>query len=125
MLASIVGLDAESLVFRSYRILVMMDWGAAYNMGRPTSIHDEEYVFLRTYLLIMSVLADRLGSMDLGLPIECDDEYWISPDGEPTFQQPPGKPSKISFFTSQLRLVQILAFALRTIVSRCHVSTRA
>ncbi len=55
--------------------------------------------------------------MDLGLPIECDDEYWISPEGEPIFQQPLGKPSKVSFLTSYIRLAQILAFAVRTIVS--------
>ena len=55
--------------------------------------------------------------MDLPLPIECDDEYWTDSSGKPVFTQPPGKPSKIAFFVSYLRLVQILAFALRTVVS--------
>ena len=55
--------------------------------------------------------------MDLGLPIECDDEYWLSSDSERPFQQPRGKPSKICFFTNYIRLCQILAFAVRTVVS--------
>lgn len=59
-------------------------------------------------------------SMDLGLPIECDDEHWLSPDGEPLFQQPPGKPPKTTFFTNYIRLAQILAFAVRTIVGVYH-----
>ncbi|PIL25372.1 transcription factor [Ganoderma sinense ZZ0214-1] len=87
----------QELMRRAFWILVLMDWGAAYNTGRPTSIHDED--------------------MDLGLPKECDDEYWISPDGEPLFRQPAGKPSKVSFFTTYIRLAQILAFAVRTIYS--------
>lgn len=37
-------LIVNSRALRVRRILVIMDWGAAYNMGRPTSIHDEEYV---------------------------------------------------------------------------------
>jgi hypothetical protein len=55
-------------------------------------------------------------SFDLDLPTECDDEYWEDPDPEKAFKQPPGKPSKVSFFISYLKLNQILGFALRTIV---------
>ena len=56
-------------------------------------------------------------SFDLELPIECDDEYWLTPEGKPLFKQPLEKPSKVSAFVYSIRLGQILAFALRTIVS--------
>ena len=56
-------------------------------------------------------------SFDLDLPVECDDEYWSPTDPKDAFKQPPGKPSKMSFFIAYLKLSQILAFALRTIVS--------
>ena len=58
-----------------------------------------------------------LPSFDLALPTECDDEYWLTPEGEPLFKQPPGKPSKVTAFVYMLRLGQILAFSMRTIVS--------
>lgn len=57
-------------------------------------------------------------SFDLDLPVECDDEHWSPPDPKDAFKQPPGKPSKMSYFIAYLKLSQILAFALRTIVSR-------
>ena len=60
-------------------------------------------------------------SFDLDLPLECDDEYWTHPDPEQAFKQPPGKPSAITFFNCYIRLHQILAFALRTIVSWSNV----
>lgn len=56
-------------------------------------------------------------SFDLDLPVECDDEYWSPSDPKDAFKQPPGKPSKLSYFIAYLKLSQILAFALRTIVS--------
>jgi hypothetical protein len=62
-------------------------------------------------------------SFDLDLPTECDDEYWSPQDPGDAFKQPPGKPSKMSYFIAYLKLSQILAFALRTIVSSvtsCH-----
>ena len=63
-------------------------------------------------------------SFDLDLPAECDDEYWSPQNPEDAFKQPQGKPSKLSYFIAYLKLSQILAFALRTIVSSatsCHV----
>ena len=56
-------------------------------------------------------------SFDLELPLEVDDEYWEHPDPTKAFKQPPGIPCSISYFISFLKLNQILAFALRTIVS--------
>ncbi|KAI0312122.1 fungal-specific transcription factor domain-containing protein [Amylostereum chailletii] len=40
-----------------------------------------------------------LDSIDLEFPIECDDEYWLHPDPEKAFKQPPGKPSKVSYYS--------------------------
>ena len=55
--------------------------------------------------------------MDLPLPIECDDEYWVVSGSELTFSQPPEKPSKITAFNYMLRLTRIHAKAYREIVS--------
>lgn len=56
-------------------------------------------------------------SFDLELPLEVDDEYWTPSDpSQPVFKQPAGKPSMISGFISMLKLTQIMAHALRTIV---------
>ncbi|KAF9467428.1 fungal-specific transcription factor domain-containing protein [Collybia nuda] len=54
---------------------------------------------------------------DIEFPIECDDEYWNHPDPSLNFQQPPGKPSSMSFFICYLRLMDILAYAMRYIYS--------
>jgi hypothetical protein len=51
------------------------------------------------------------------LPIDCDDEYWENDDPNLAFKQPPGKPSKVAFFISLIKQQEILASALRTIVS--------
>ncbi len=55
-------------------------------------------------------------SIDVDLPIACDDEYWTNPDPNLAFKQPEGKPSTMCFFNCALRLAQIHAFALRTVV---------
>jgi hypothetical protein len=54
--------------------------------------------------------------MDIDLPLEVDDEYWEHPDPALAFQQPAGKPSKVTSFVQTIKLYQILSFALRTIV---------
>ena len=72
---------------------------------------DKRYDFTRTLTINLDP------SFDLDLPAECDDEYWSPPDPKDAFKQPPGKPSKMSYFIAYLKLSQILAFALRTIVS--------
>ena len=48
--------------------------------------------------------------------IECDDDYWNTGDPETDFKQPPGKPSKVAYFNCFCRMMQIMAFAYRTIV---------
>ena len=52
------------------------------------------------------------------MPAECDDEYWFHDDPAQAFKQPAGKPSIISAFNALIRLMQIQAATLRTIVSR-------
>ncbi|KAG6919334.1 hypothetical protein DXG01_006880 [Tephrocybe rancida] len=54
---------------------------------------------------------------DVDLPIECDDEYWEHTDPALAFQQPPGKPSVIAYFNCYIRLMDILAYAMRAIYS--------
>lgn len=63
-------------------------------------------------------------SFDVELPVDCDDEYWNTGDPNTDFKQPLGKPSRISYFNCIIRLNQILAFALRTIVSNLFVELR-
>jgi len=67
--------------------------------------------------VVRTLTVDLDSSFDLDLPVECDDEYWSPSDPKDAFKQPPGKPSKMSYFIAYLKLSQILAFALRTIVS--------
>ena len=55
--------------------------------------------------------------MDVDPPLIVDDEYWITDNSELSFQQPPGKPSHTEAFTLWLKLTQISAFAVRTLVS--------
>ncbi|PIL25452.1 transcription factor [Ganoderma sinense ZZ0214-1] len=85
----------EELWRRAFWILMLLEWMQGYGFGRPCSIHDEDF--------------------DLALPTECDDEYWLTPEGKLLFRQPPGQPSKVSGFVQLLRLGQILSFANRTI----------
>ena len=35
---------SRRLIFKFYRVLVLMEWVTGYGLGRPSSIHDEEYV---------------------------------------------------------------------------------
>jgi hypothetical protein len=73
-------------------------------LGYPTRIHDS------------------YASFDVDLPMEIDDEYWEN-EHEPdqAFKQPAGKPSILTYFVSLIKLMQILAVALRTIVSHAHL----
>ena len=74
--------------------------------------------------IFRSLITALRRSIDVDLPIACDDEYWLNPDPNLAFKQPEGKPSIVTFFNCALRLAQINAFALRTIVrisALCHV----
>ncbi|KIM80404.1 hypothetical protein PILCRDRAFT_789690 [Piloderma croceum F 1598] len=87
----------DELWKRAFWCLVTLDRHMSQALGRPCAIQDEDF--------------------DLEFPLDCDDEYWEDPDPEKAFKQPPGKPSKVSFFVSYVKLNQILGFALRTIYS--------
>ncbi|KAJ4490980.1 fungal-specific transcription factor domain-containing protein [Lentinula aciculospora] len=52
---------------------------------------------------------------DADMPLECDDEYWEHADPKQAFQQPPGKPSSMSFWICFLKLINILSLTLHTI----------
>jgi len=83
---------------RAFWVLVVLDRLMSASFGRPCAIQEEDF--------------------DVDLPVEIDDEYWEN-EHEPdqAFKQPTGKPSILSYFVSLIKLIQILAVALRTIVS--------
>ncbi|KAJ7224319.1 fungal-specific transcription factor domain-containing protein [Mycena pura] len=87
----------DELWKRAFWVLVLLDRIMSAHFGRPCAIQDEDF--------------------DLDFPIDCDDEYWDSLDPAMAFQQPKGKPSRISAFIAFLRLCHVLSFALRTIYS--------
>ncbi|KAI0644476.1 fungal-specific transcription factor domain-containing protein [Trametes meyenii] len=82
---------------RAFWCLVAFDRNTSFLLGRPCALQDEDF--------------------DVDLVEECDDEYWDANDPNMPFKQPPGKPSKVSFLNCFNRLMQILAFASRTIYS--------
>ncbi|KAJ3553324.1 hypothetical protein NP233_g12670 [Leucocoprinus birnbaumii] len=87
----------DELWKRAFWVLASIDRHVSAALGRPCAIHDEDF--------------------DVDLPVDCDDEYWEHPDPEKRWKQPPGKPSRVSFFLCFLKLNQVLAFSLRTIYS--------
>ncbi|KAG6845076.1 hypothetical protein H0H87_000980 [Tephrocybe sp. NHM501043] len=54
---------------------------------------------------------------DVDLPIECDDDYWDHVNPSLAFKQPPHKPSEVAYFNSYIKLMDILAYAMRAIYS--------
>uniref|UniRef100_A0A0W0F023 Xylanolytic transcriptional activator regulatory domain-containing protein n=1 Tax=Moniliophthora roreri TaxID=221103 RepID=A0A0W0F023_MONRR len=89
--------EAE-LMKRAFWTLVCIDRVVSASMGRPCAVQDED--------------------LDLDMPIECDDDYLVEhPDPQIGFRQPPGRPSYVAAFTSCLKLMRLLAMALRTIYS--------
>ncbi|KAJ7917044.1 fungal-specific transcription factor domain-containing protein, partial [Mycena leptocephala] len=82
-------LDAEDELWkRAFWSLVALERICCLLLGRPMSLHAEEY--------------------DVELPFEVDDEYWDS-----GFTQPPEKPSQLSFFACHIRLCEILGDVMR------------
>ena len=73
--------------------------------------------------LIIDLPIKILVSFDLDLPLEVDDEYWEGrQDSEKIFEQPRNIPSRIAAFNHFIRLTQIMAFTMRTMV--CVTSLR-
>ncbi|PBK87779.1 hypothetical protein ARMGADRAFT_1085107 [Armillaria gallica] len=85
----------DELKKRSFWALIVLDRLVGLYVGYPAMIQDEE--------------------LDLQTPIECDDEYWeIAPDGRVHFNQPPGEPSKISYFNASIKLSEIMSVVMKT-----------
>ncbi|KAJ7598633.1 fungal-specific transcription factor domain-containing protein [Mycena floridula] len=84
---------ATSELLRRAWVLVCMDTMLAVALGRTPMIRQEDF--------------------DIGMPIDCDDEYWENPDPNLAFKQPPDKPSKISSFICYIRIADLLRSALR------------
>ncbi|KAK0194822.1 fungal-specific transcription factor domain-containing protein [Armillaria mellea] len=80
---------------RGFWCLLFIDRVASSHFGRPCALHEEE--------------------IDVELPVECDDQYWIHADPEKAFKQPTGQPSDISHFNTLLRLSHLLQTCLRTL----------
>ncbi|KAG9005818.1 hypothetical protein FRB93_009214 [Tulasnella sp. JGI-2019a] len=80
---------------RAFWCLVVIDKLLSATFGRPLCIQDED--------------------IDTDLPLEADDENWD--EVTQSWVQPPGKPSRLSYFVNQAKLIGILAHAMRTIYS--------
>ncbi|KAH9025469.1 fungal-specific transcription factor domain-containing protein [Lactarius pseudohatsudake] len=87
----------DELWKRAFWVLLMYDIWTSSSLGRPCAMTEESH--------------------DVDLPIECDDEYWESPDPALAFKQPPGKPSKVSCFNYLIKINLLHSHALRTIYS--------
>ncbi|KAE9392720.1 hypothetical protein BT96DRAFT_924543 [Gymnopus androsaceus JB14] len=68
---------------RAFWVMYVMDIFASSFLGRPRSMVQDDF--------------------DVDLPIECDEEYWEHTDPELAFQQPPGKPSTMSYWICFLK----------------------
>lgn len=104
---------------RAWWVLVGLDRMMSSSKGRPCAVQDEEYVAFASYMHVYDPFEFALMvcfSFDVDLPVECDDEYMEHPDPQQRFKQPAGKPSVISFFLTQIKLMRLLSFCLRTIV---------
>lgn len=82
---------------RAWWCLVVLDRVASAILGRPCVTDGWDF--------------------DVGLPTECDDEFWNHPDSEKCWKQPNGVPSKVSFFISHIKQTTILARAQRILYS--------
>jgi len=56
-------------------------------------------------------------SYDLEMMCDCDDEYWENEDPTLAFIQPPGLPSRMSFFNHWTKLMEIEGLAHSVLVS--------
>ncbi|KAJ7080234.1 fungal-specific transcription factor domain-containing protein [Mycena epipterygia] len=82
---------------RAFWVLVCMDRRTSSALGRPCTTQYEDF--------------------DAELLIECDDEFWQNAEPACTFNQPAGKPSRITSFNCFIRLNNILAFSLKMLYS--------
>lgn len=81
----------RELWVRAWWCLVVLDRAASASMGKPCITDGWDF--------------------DVGLPTECDDEFWEHANPEQCWKQPEGVPSKISYFISHIKQTEILASA--------------
>ena len=93
------------------RSLVVLDRALSTLLGRPCILQDEESALHPHY----ATRKLTFRSFDADLPLTCDDEE-LECDLKLPLQ--PDRPTQMSSFVCTIRLSQILAFALRTVVSR-------
>ena len=102
------------------RVLLALDRQMSSFSGRQCVLQHEEWV--PCHLVCILILNNGVSySYDVELPIDCDDEFWDHPDSTLNFKQPPGKPSTMTFFHCYLHLHDILATAMRALVSKCNL----
>ncbi|KIK65054.1 hypothetical protein GYMLUDRAFT_383150 [Collybiopsis luxurians FD-317 M1] len=85
----------QELWKRAFWVLVSLDMFSSVFSGRPPATDPAEY--------------------DLDMPIECDDEYWEHTDPEESFEQPSGRPSWVTYWTTWLKLLKILTITQKVI----------
>ncbi|KAL0068063.1 Gypsy retrotransposon integrase-like protein 1 [Marasmius tenuissimus] len=91
--------------------------------GRSKSRISAGWKWFRQIRLTRLELGTKPSFFDLPLPLECDDEYWIwKMQGEANhgnvgleFKQPEDKPSKMSYWVTLLKLLDIMGFAHKTL----------
>ncbi|KAJ8089031.1 Gypsy retrotransposon integrase-like protein 1 [Marasmius tenuissimus] len=96
---------------RAFWGLVSIDVAMSLIRGVPRAMHTDDF--------------------DLPLPLDCDDEYWVQgekDDAAPDqgFKQPKDKPSRLSYWVTFLKLLDIVSFAQKTLyaVRKTDVWTR-
>jgi hypothetical protein len=108
----------DELWKRVFWVLVVLDRTFSMQLARPCVLQEEDF--------------------DAELPLLLDDEYWeepvISDSEDSSLGAPQARPSMMEAFICHIKLTQISAFALRTIVScwydfhhprLTHLSTRS
>ncbi|KIP05042.1 hypothetical protein PHLGIDRAFT_491613 [Phlebiopsis gigantea 11061_1 CR5-6] len=85
----------DELKKRALWCLFVNDRSMCDKFGRPYNIDDED--------------------LEVGLPAECDDEYWIVDGQDVAFAHPPGTQSKIAAFNCMIRFSRIHAEGFRTL----------
>lgn len=103
---------------RTVWILFGADLMICSSLGRQSASSFDEYVYQPCSF---SSICWVYISLDLEIPAECDDEYWENANPELAFKQPPGQPSKVAFCVVQLKLLQIIDHAQRTIVRFTYI----
>ncbi|KAI4528611.1 hypothetical protein K525DRAFT_148198, partial [Schizophyllum commune Loenen D] len=111
---------AWNLMGMAIRMCVQL--GIHRKTGQPRSVESESWKRVFWSLIAMdSTVSSFVGrpcalsrdDIDCEYPVECDDEYWDTGDPETSWKQPEGKPSFATCSVFNLRLLEILTFALK------------